>query len=80
MEDKSLKHLGLLIKQARANKKLSQEKLAFLCGMTKNGLGKIELSQSDVKIITLAKIFARLELDFSEIQAIFPHQKFSKNN
>ena len=71
MENKSLKQLGLLIKQARTNKKLSQEKLALLCGMTKNGLGKIELGYSDVKIITLAKIFARLELNFSHIQAIF---------
>jgi transcriptional regulator with XRE-family HTH domain len=74
MEDKFLKDLGSLIKASRMNKSFSQEELAWRCGITKNGLGKIELGRSQVKITTLVKLFNKLGINFSEIQNILTNQ------
>lgn len=70
MENDLLLQLGLLIKQARQDKCLSQEELAWRCDITKNGLGKIELGRSQVRITTLARIFMQLDINFIEIQKI----------
>lgn len=68
--DQFLIKLGLLIKQARSDKGISQEELAWRCEITKNGLGKIELGRSNVKITTLTKLFVELNLSLSIIQEI----------
>jgi|GEM_PF-107711 len=70
MENNLLLQLGLLIKRVRQDKHLSQEELAWRCDITKNGLGKIELGRSQVRITTLAKIFMQLDINFIEIQKI----------
>ena len=63
MKEKTLKQIGLLIKDARMSKHISQEELAWGCGITKNGLGKIELGKSNAKLTTLIKIFSHLGVD-----------------
>ena len=75
MEEKILKELGLKIKQTRMSIPLSQEELAWRCGITKNGLGKIELGRSQVRITTLIKIFNQLNLDFYIIQELVNNSK-----
>ncbi len=70
MADKILNELGLLIKQSRMSKHFSQEELAWRCGITKNGLGKIELGRSQVRITTLITIFKVLDINFSQIQTL----------
>ncbi len=70
MEENVLINLGLLIKRARQAKNISQEELAWQCNITKNGLGKIELGRSNVKITTLVKLLTVLNIKFQEIQNI----------
>lgn len=70
MESEFLLNIGLLIKKHRALKEISQEELAYRIGITKNGLGKIELGRSNVKIITLAAIFKELEIQFNILDKI----------
>lgn len=75
MENDFLIQLGELIKQARQKKKFSQEELAWRCDITKNGLGKIELGRSQVRITTLIKIFNNLDMSFVSVQELLEQAK-----
>lgn len=48
--------MGVLIKQAREEKGLTQEQLAEKCGTTKSYISKIENDIKEVRISTLQKI------------------------
>lgn len=65
-----LQLLGQKIKECRRLQHISQEDLAWRCGMTKNGLGKIELGRSNVRITTLLSIMKELKISFEELQKI----------
>lgn len=69
-EELFLQKLGMLIKNKRRFLDLSQEELAWRCEITKNGLGKIELGRSQVRITTLSNIFRELKLNFSDLDLI----------
>lgn len=69
-EELFLQKLGMLIKNKRRFLDLSQEELAWRCEITKNGLGKIELGRSQVRITTLSNIFRELNLTFSDLDLI----------
>lgn len=62
--------IGLKVKLERAKRKLSQEKLAELSGISKNFVGAIERGESSPTIDTLAKIADALGLTFSELTDI----------
>lgn len=66
-EELFLQQLGITIKNKRRHLSLSQEELAWRCGITKNGLGKIELGRSQVKITTLRTIFKQLNMSFVDL-------------
>lgn len=70
MNDLFLQRLGFKIKECRRNQNLSQEELAWRCKITKNGLGKIELGRSQIRITTLLTIMKELNLNFNDIQVI----------
>ena len=56
MTEKSLKNLGQNIKNTRKSKKLSQEKLAELIGVSRNYIGMIERAEVNVPSKTLIEI------------------------
>ena len=62
--------VGQLIKKQRFKRYLSQEELAWKCGISKNALGSIELAKSDMKSSTLATILKVLEINFSELDKL----------
>lgn len=66
-----LQLLGQKIKECRRLQHISQEDLAWSCGITKNGLGKIELGRSQVRITTLLSIMKELKINFEELQKIY---------
>lgn len=65
-----LTQLGQLIRNQRRVLHLSQEELAWRCNITKNGLGKIELGQSQVRITTLMTILRELNLNIYDLQIL----------
>lgn len=67
MEQNYLELLGNLIKLKRRQLDISQEELAWRCNMTKNGLGKIELGRSQVRITTLMTIMHETGITFIDL-------------
>lgn len=59
--------IGLKVKLERTKRKISQEKLAELSGLSKNFVGAIERGESSPTVDTLAKIADAFELTFSEL-------------
>ena len=51
--------IGVLLKEARKKKGMTQEELAQKCGTTKSYISKIENDLKEVRIGTLQKIFER---------------------
>jgi len=54
--------LGLRVRQARQERKLTQQKLAELADLSPNYVGKIERSASVISIETLVKIATALKM------------------
>ncbi len=48
--------IGVLIQEARKEKKLTQEQLALKVGTTKNYISRIENDASDIRLSTLIRI------------------------
>lgn len=48
--------IGVLIKEARKRKNLTQEELALRAGTTKNYISRIENDASDIRLSTLMRI------------------------
>ncbi len=48
--------IGVLIKEARKRKNLTQEELALRVGTTKNYISRIENNASDIRLSTLMRI------------------------
>ena len=57
----------LKVKFERLKKGLSQEELAFLAGVNKNTIWKIETNKVSPTVETLAKIAKALEIDFTTL-------------
>ena len=63
--------LGVLIQEARKQRHLTQEELAFKVGTTKNYISRVENDASDIRLSTLMRIITdglgghlKLTLDF----------------
>lgn len=63
----TIQYLGNQIKISRKNKKVSQEKLAELCGVHVNTLKSIESGKSDPSVTLFAKICSILDLSLDEL-------------
>lgn len=59
--------IGLLIRQIRIDKGLSQEDLAFNCGLHRTYIGSLERGEKVPTIITLEKLSNALEISLSEL-------------
>lgn len=62
--------LGLLIKKKRLQSNISQEELAWRCGLNVNSLGRIERAEGEFLVSTLFKLFKELEIEFKELEQI----------
>ncbi len=68
MPDKNLlKAVGTKIKQIRAEKQMSQNKLADLCNFEKASMSRIESGQTNTTLLTLRKISTALDIHISEL-------------
>jgi transcriptional regulator with XRE-family HTH domain len=61
------REVGLIIRQIRIEKCLSQEELSFKCELHRTYIGSIERAEKVASIITLEKIARALEIPISEI-------------
>lgn len=59
--------IGLLIRQVRIEKGLSQEELSFKCDLHRTYIGSIERAEKVASIITLEKVAKALDISLSEI-------------
>jgi transcriptional regulator with XRE-family HTH domain len=59
--------LGTEIRRARQAKGLSQERLGFQCGLSRNYLSMVELGQSSPTFEALERICDALDLSVSEL-------------
>ena len=66
--------IGLLIRQIRIEKGLSQEDLAFKCDLHRTYIGSLERAEKVATILTLEKITTALEVSLSEL-----FKKYEKN-
>jgi len=61
----SPKILGKILKSARNNKKLTQEKAGNLVGITQAMLSRIERGETHIRVDTLFRLLAALELEIT---------------
>ncbi|MGV3686182.1 MAG: helix-turn-helix domain-containing protein [Daejeonella sp.] len=65
-----LKAFGEHLRQIRASKGLSQQKLGLLADISKNQIGNIERGEVNVTLITSLAIAKALEISLSELYQI----------
>lgn len=72
------KKLGIRIKAARESKKLTQEQLAEITGLTNNYISNIEHTRSKPSIETLIKICNALEVtpDYILLDSVFVSKEY----
>lgn len=64
---KITKKFGLKIKELRAKKKISQEKLAFLAGLHRTYVSDIERGNRNVSLINMEKLANALKADIKDL-------------
>ena len=67
MRDELLFKIGQSVRYIRTKKNLSQEELAFQAGLNMNSISTLERGLNNIKIKTLYKIAAALEVEVSDI-------------
>jgi transcriptional regulator with XRE-family HTH domain len=76
-----IKEFGLRIRQLRAEKKLSQEKLSFATGFHRTYIGMIERGERNISLTNIA-VFAKVfEINVSELldfSSINPKHSYKK--
>lgn len=63
-----IKQLGILVKNERESKSLSQEELAFRCNLHRNQISSIERGLADMHSTTLLSIFKVLNISTSKLE------------
>ena len=61
---------GLLVREQRKLKKISQEKLALLCNIDRSYMGRIERGEVNITLEKIYEIAKALEIDISDIMPI----------
>ena len=59
--------VGQLIRNARHNKKISQEKLALICDIDRSYLGRIERGEVNITIEKLYELATALEMNAKDL-------------
>jgi HTH-type transcriptional regulator/antitoxin HipB len=72
----SPKILGQILKSARNNKKLTQEQAGSIVGITQAMLSRIERGETHIRLDTLFRLLAALELEMT----ILPRDKTDDKN
>ena len=60
------KKIGIAISQIRKSKNISQEDLAYTCGIARSYFGAIERGEKRISVIYLKKITDKLEITLSD--------------
>lgn len=68
MKSQLYKKIGQCIKAKRMMKGISQEELAWRCGINTNSIGRIERAEGEFLVATLFKIFSELDIKFTELE------------
>jgi transcriptional regulator with XRE-family HTH domain len=63
MESRLLKNLAANLRSIRAQRSLSQDELAEVCGLHRTFIGGIERAERNITISTLEKIASSLDID-----------------
>ncbi len=66
---------GKEVRALRIARGLSQEKLAELCALSRNYIGRLESAQTNVKLETIMKLSAGLDVLPARLLRRFPKQK-----
>lgn len=56
IEIKNNKELGKVLKQRREELEITQKQLGDICDLSHNGISRVEIGNSDIKLSTLLKI------------------------
>ncbi len=70
--------IGLIIRELRLDKGLSQEELSFKCDLHRTYIGSIERAEKVASIITLEKVAQALEISLSDIFKKYEQTKNGK--
>lgn len=60
--------IGQFIKCKRMAQNMSQEELAWRCGITTNSIGRIERAEGEFLVANLFKIFKELNIHLKELE------------
>lgn len=74
MNDMTLSHMGIKIKQLRLRQQRTQQQIADACGISKSLLSKIENGQTSSAIATLSKVSKELDVPLSWLLEDTPEQ------
>ncbi len=72
--DKILQNFAANVKRLREERDLSQEKLAELCRVHRNYIGRVERAELDVSLIHVASIAKGLKIQATEL-LVDPHER-----
>lgn len=67
---------GLMIRQLRNERNISQEELAFECGLHRTYIGQIERAEKNISIKSVEKIAQALGMD---VKDLFDFSKLDKH-
>lgn len=74
------KLIGLIIIKLRKEKGMSQEDLAFSCGIARSYFGAIERGEKRISVLYLQKITEKLDIKLSKFFEIIENDKTYKSN
>jgi len=66
-----IKKISKLIREKRIANDLSQEELAWKCGLSQTSVCFIELAKGDIKLSNIVTIFEVLGIDFGELNKFY---------
>lgn len=67
--DKVLVTFGAGVRQARKDRRISQEELALKCGIDRSYMGSIERGEQNSGLLHIARIAKSLDMKISELMA-----------
>ncbi len=67
MKEEVLLRFGLKVKEARKQKQISQEELAFRAGLHRTYIGMIERAEKNVTLVNIEKIALALDLSIADL-------------
>ena len=78
MRDEILRLFGERLRELRAERGLSQERLAELAGVDRNYIGQIERAERNVALVNIVRIAKALGIEPGELFARFTAARLTK--